>query len=354
MKDTVSQRITGLAALAALLVLGFGQPLCQLVKLAWHSDLFSHILLIPFISAYLVSLKRHDLALESPTARGWAVIPLLLGAGLLAAHAWAARAGWKPKPDNYVALMTLSFLLFLCAGGFLFLGLQTVRRVAFPAAFLIFMVPFPVVVRQGIESFFQHGSAATADLLFRVSGMPFLRQGTECQLPGLMQMMLPQDWQRFLRQGTEFQLPGFSLEVAPQCSGIHSSLVLFITSLAGRLFVSEVALAARRPRARGHPAGAGAQRLPYRYHRPALRPYRPAHDSLPHPPSWRSAFLCLIPHPVLPDAAPAPQVRIQAPAWPEGGGANAPRRCRSTLFALLKTITESRFFKDLLYVPRLN
>jgi exosortase/archaeosortase family protein len=41
-----------------------------------------------------------------------------------------------------------------------------------------------------------------------------------------------------LRQGIDFQFPGFALEVAPQCSGIHSSLVLFITSLlAGHLFL---------------------------------------------------------------------------------------------------------------------
>ena len=40
------------------------------------------------------------------------------------------------------------------------------------------------------------------------------------------------------RQGLEFQLPGFALLVAPECSGIHSSLVLFITSLlAGYLFL---------------------------------------------------------------------------------------------------------------------
>jgi len=33
-------------------------------------------------------------------------------------------------------------------------------------------------------------------------------------------------------------LPGFSLDVAPECSGIHSSLVLLITSLlAGHLFL---------------------------------------------------------------------------------------------------------------------
>ncbi len=214
MKGTVSQRITGLAVVAALLILGFGPQLCELVRRALHSDLYSHILLVPFISAYLISLKRRELALDSEKAQGWALIPALLGGGLLAGYWWAARAGWKPKPDNYLALMTLSFLLLLVGGGFLFLGLQTLRRVAFPTAFLIFMVPFPVLVREGIESFFQHRSADAADLLFAVSGMPVFRQGTE------------------------FHLPGFALEVAPQCSGIHSSLVLFITSwLAGYLFL---------------------------------------------------------------------------------------------------------------------
>jgi len=214
MKDTIPRRIAGLAALAALLVLCFGAQLCELARCALHSDLYSHILLVPFISAYLIFLKRRDLALDSGRAQGWAVVPMLLGGGLLAGYWWAARAGWKPKPDDYLALMTLCFLLFLWGGGFLFLGLQTLRRVAFPAAFLIFMAPFPVMVRQGIESFFQHGSADAAELLFKVSGMPVFRQGTE------------------------FQLPGFSLEVAPQCCGIHSSLVLFITSwLAGYFFL---------------------------------------------------------------------------------------------------------------------
>jgi exosortase C (VPDSG-CTERM-specific) len=214
MKDTIPQRITGLAALTALLVLCFGPQLCELVRRALHSDLYSHIPLVPCISAYLISLKRRELALDSEKARKWAVIPLFLGAGLLAGYWWAARSGWKPKPDDYLALMTLSFLLFLWGGGFLFLGLQTLRRVVFPAAFLIFMVPFPVLARQGIETFFQNGSAAAAHPLFWATGMAVLRQGTE------------------------FHLPGFALEVAPQCSGIHSSLVLFITSwLAGYLFL---------------------------------------------------------------------------------------------------------------------
>ncbi len=40
------------------------------------------------------------------------------------------------------------------------------------------------------------------------------------------------------REGLVFQLPGITLQVAQECSGIRSSLVLFITSLvAGKLFL---------------------------------------------------------------------------------------------------------------------
>lgn len=41
-----------------------------------------------------------------------------------------------------------------------------------------------------------------------------------------------------VRHGRVFELPGVVLQVAHECSGIHSSLVLFITSLiAGQLFL---------------------------------------------------------------------------------------------------------------------
>jgi len=196
------------------LIIGFDPQLWALVRLACRSDLYSHILLVPFISGYLIFLQRQNLALDAEPARRWAVIPLLLGAGLLAGYGWAMGSGWKPKPDDYLALMTLAFLLLLVGGAGLFLGGQTLRQLAFPVAFLIFMVPFPVLVRQGIEYFFQHASADAAHLLFTVLGMPILRQDTE------------------------FRLPGMVIEVAPQCSGIHSSLVLFMTSwLAGYWFL---------------------------------------------------------------------------------------------------------------------
>jgi exosortase C (VPDSG-CTERM-specific) len=87
------------------------------------------------------------------------------------------------------------------------LGGTLMRALAFPFCLLVFMIPFPVFLREGIEGGLQHGSAVVADWMFVLSGTPF--------------------W----RQGMDFHLPGMNLEVAPECSGIHSTLVLFITGL---------------------------------------------------------------------------------------------------------------------------
>jgi exosortase len=80
--------------------------------------------------------------------------------------------------------------------------------------FLFFSAPFPRFMVEAIESFLQYTSALCAHLFFSLSGMSFIRDGLV------------------------FQLPGIQLEVAPECSGIHSTLVLFISSLvAGQLFL---------------------------------------------------------------------------------------------------------------------
>jgi exosortase C (VPDSG-CTERM-specific) len=115
---------------------------------------------------------------------------------------------------NGLALTTLAFVLFLTGAGCWRLGGALMRALAFPFALLLFMVPFPLSVRDGIETFLQHGSAVVADGMFRLAGTPLFRDG-----------ML-------------FHLPGMDIKVAPECSGIHSTLVLLITSLvAGQLLL---------------------------------------------------------------------------------------------------------------------
>ena len=68
-------------------------------------------------------------------------------------------------------------------------------------------MPLPAIVVSWIVAVLQSGSAAVARGFFALTGTPFFQDGLV------------------------FQLPGISIEIAPECSGIHSSLVLFITSL---------------------------------------------------------------------------------------------------------------------------
>jgi len=209
------RRVRWLAVWGVIAVIAFGRSLYDLARYSWHSELYSYIVLIPAISLYLIWLKRGNLALDSQPARRVALLPLIACLAILAGYWASVHSGWKPGIADHLALTTLSFLAFLLSGAFLFLGTETLRAVAFPAAFLIFMVPFPEFLQGWIEYFFQQASTEAAYVLFKLSGMPVFRQGTQ------------------------FQLPGFSMGVGLECSGIHSSVVLFITSLlAGYLFLA--------------------------------------------------------------------------------------------------------------------
>jgi exosortase C (VPDSG-CTERM-specific) len=192
---------------ALVLAVCYGWMLYDLVVFAVHSDLYSYVLLIPFVSAYLIKLKWRDLDFTSAFERRYAVIPLAAGATLLIGYWLQARRGWTPVADDYFALMTLSLLFFLLADAWVFFGGKNLRKLAFPIAFLFFSVPFPVAMRGRIETFLQHESADVAAAMLRLSGMPVLQEGTY------------------------FRLPGLRLDVAPECSGIRSSIILFITGL---------------------------------------------------------------------------------------------------------------------------
>jgi exosortase C (VPDSG-CTERM-specific) len=191
----------------------FAKSLLDLLRYSWGSELYSHILLIPFISAYLIWINRNCLPSEVEPNWRLAIIPSIAGLGLLAGYMWAVRGGWRPHIEDRLCIFTLAFLFLLLGGSLGFLGTTPLRLNRFPVAFLIFMLPFPHFLEQAIETFFQLGSAEAAYFFLSLSGMPIFREGTS------------------------FSMPGFQLVVAPECSGIHSSLVLFITSLiAGHLF----------------------------------------------------------------------------------------------------------------------
>jgi exosortase C (VPDSG-CTERM-specific) len=194
------------------LLLCFSWPLFELVRYSLGSDLYSHIVLVPGVSVYFIWIKRDRLADRSAPNRAVAYALLAMGVVATAYFVVTLLMGSNWPREDSLALSTGAFVLLLSGACGLFLGRSAYRELSFPLAFLAFMLPFPHFLLEAIETFLQHGSSSVAAFFFSVAGTPYFRQELI------------------------FQLPGITLQVAPECSGIHSTLALLITSVVGGYF----------------------------------------------------------------------------------------------------------------------
>jgi exosortase C (VPDSG-CTERM-specific) len=202
--------------LGAILVAAFSLPLYELLRYALEErSLYSHVLLIPFVSAYFIWGKRDVFRIRQAPSLKW-TIPFALVGVLLIATEVLLSSGHDLSRDDRLFFNIGSFFAFFLAITFGLFGPSVCLRIAFPLAFLVFIVPFPEVVTNALESASKHASAESYAFFMRATGLPYFRDGMV------------------------FALPGLSIEVAQECSGIRSSFVLFITSLiAGYVFLSK-------------------------------------------------------------------------------------------------------------------
>jgi exosortase C (VPDSG-CTERM-specific) len=208
-----SWRTWAAVSYVTVLALCFAPTLAALAAHAMANELHSHILLIPLISAYLLYIDAKPLPKDRFSSWGWGLIAATSGAVVLAVRSFLIPMQPLSHNDDLAAKM-LGFLCLLIAGGFFFLGRRWMAAVAFPAMFLIFMIPMPEAMESALETASKLGSAEVTHVLFNIFGVPLLRDGLV------------------------FQLPGITIEVAQECSGIRSSYVLLITSLlASHLFL---------------------------------------------------------------------------------------------------------------------
>src|SRR5436190_15087816 len=200
---SANKRFMGWCIYVVILWGAFALPLREFVAYAAHSDVHSFVLLIPFVTAYLIFIRWKQLSPELSSAWGLALLFAAVGTGALLASLHFTELG----QNDYMTLIALSFVCFAIAGAFLFLGSKWAYSAMFPLFFLVFMVPLPEAAVDFLENASKEASAEVANWLFLISGTPVLRAGAV------------------------FQLPGITIEVAKECSGIRSSLVLVITSL---------------------------------------------------------------------------------------------------------------------------
>jgi exosortase len=200
-------RNTGFPLLVALSAASAWQPLATVVGRSLNSpeyEHYSHIILLPFISAYLLYLNRDAIFEHARSGLRAGVALTALGATILWLGGTTVVVG---EPEYRLSLAMLGLVTLWKAGFVLSYGVRALRTAAFPFLLLLFMVPLPPAALTGVIRFLQKGSADVSELLFVSIGMPIFRDG-------------------FF-----FTLPGLTIQVAEECSGIRSSLALLLSGL---------------------------------------------------------------------------------------------------------------------------
>jgi exosortase len=178
--------------------------------IASRGDQQSHILLILPVSMVLLSCERDRVFRNVQYCLPAGAVFVLLGS----TSVWLT-GHLLPLSQNDTLSLQMSLFISGCLSAFILCYDTAAFRVAaFPLLFLFFMVPIPGFLLERITWLLQKGSTDTAFFLLKAANIPVAREGF---------VLL---------------LPRFDIEVARECSGIRSSLMLLVVTLVlGHLFL---------------------------------------------------------------------------------------------------------------------
>jgi exosortase len=186
-----------LGSLAVCLV-----PLKAMAHLSMSDPRYSHLLVIPVISAALIYRNKESIF----SRKTWYPKP---GLALLAIAAVLFEIG-RSVPlgeSESLSLTVLAIVVFWTTTFIICYGARSFRDARFALLFLLLMVPVPSTWMDNIIVALQTGSTELCYALFRLGGVPVYRHG-------------------FM-----FDLPVVGIEVAKECSSVHSACALLITGL---------------------------------------------------------------------------------------------------------------------------
>ncbi len=191
-------RVIWSAVLLGLVVLLYAGVLKALVGQWWGDPDYGQGFLVPLFSGYVVWRQREQWRKTESKPANFGLLVMvgavvLLLAGSLGAELFTSRVS----------------LLALLAGMILFLaGWKMLRTVSFPLAFLLLMIPIPVIIYNQITFPLQLLASRFATFWLEVVQVPVLREGNV------------------------LILPNYSLEVVEACSGIRSLMTLITLAIA--------------------------------------------------------------------------------------------------------------------------
>ncbi len=182
----------------------FSRPIIAFVRTSLSDADASHLILIPFISAWVLFVERSDVFRNLSYNRviGSFFLSLSCGAALVSRFA-GSGALLDVQLSGYILALVLSWV----AGFALLFGESACRAGYFSLLFLFLMIPLPKFLLNNVIYLLQLGSTWVTGSLFDLLGVPVLREG-------------------FV-----LHLARFNIEVAQECSGIRSSMALFVLAL---------------------------------------------------------------------------------------------------------------------------
>lgn len=188
---------TAIAWFGALLLACYFPVLKRLTHDWYIDEDMGHGFFVPAVAGYIVWLQRGTILAKSYRPNYLGILPLVLGAGLLAFGTFGVE----------LFVTRVAFVVSL-AGVLLTLGgWALIRELIFPLALLLFMIPLPSVIYYQITFPLQLLASQVAEASLSLMGIPVLREGNVLELPSQ------------------------KLSVVEACSGIRSLMSLTFLSL---------------------------------------------------------------------------------------------------------------------------
>jgi exosortase len=182
----------------AILIALYARVLPAWLKDLWSDPNYSHVYIVPIISALVIWQRRRDLV-ALPAQGSWRGLALLL-AGLCALILGDIGA------ENF---LMRSSLIVVVAGLVLFhLGPRMLWALAFPLGFFLFLIPMPAIFFYAMTARLQNIAAETGAWGLDLLGVPVLLDGNIIQLSRV------------------------TLGVTEACSGIRSLITLVALGVA--------------------------------------------------------------------------------------------------------------------------
>lgn len=129
---------------------------------------YSHGILIPFVTIFLIWQKREELASIKRVSSAWGMPLIIIG---MIIHAFGSLMRVYFISGFSMLIVLIGLILF-------FYGYAVFRKILFPVLFLAFMIPVPLVVITNISFKMKLFAAKIATSVLSNSGIPAVQEGS--------------------------------------------------------------------------------------------------------------------------------------------------------------------------------